>query len=585
MVQGGVETTEDLTEQSRIKLTNSISFILAITSVAFGWIYFWVVGHIEFVIATTIETAIFIYIIYLNHQKRTLLAGILLQGLITVAVVYFGILFGKALEVYVLAVFLCGGSILFLKFSRARMFFLVVGVIAIVGIEFNKYYQVLPSLVFNDRDFSFIKYSSVSVVLLLTVMAIWYNVNQHRKAQVKLNEQKRDLKQEVDNRTDDLRKMVESKSIFIRELTHELRTPLNSILCIAQFKIKPDYVEDRADSVNLYAACYNTLQIVNNTLDRFLLENNRKPAIARQWININDFGREMLLAFHYIAISAEVELELFIAENMPRTVYEIEPYLRQIISNLLGNAIKYTAPGTTVKLNFGLAEGGDKWMIEVVDNGPGIPPEKQNLIFEEYARINIATVEGTGVGLANSKSYAVLLGGDILVRSVLNAPGITAGETVFTVVLPVIKFNDGFQSSTIKNYPLASVKFNGLTALLVEDDRMNRALQRRYIEDLGFNILEAVDGEKGLALAKENHPDIIITDVRMPLMSGRELLHAVRADATLKHIPIIFCTGEYGFDLSLEADPLCKCVAKPFSFSVLHRAIQELMLAQLVGVK
>src|SRR5688572_11978360 len=104
LIGGGAETTEDLTEQSRIKLTNGISFILAVTSVIFGWIYFWVVGRIDFVIATHIETAIFSYIIYLNHHKRTLLAGILLQGLITVAVMYFGILFGKALEIYVLAV-------------------------------------------------------------------------------------------------------------------------------------------------------------------------------------------------------------------------------------------------------------------------------------------------------------------------------------------------------------------------------------------------------------------------------------------------------------------------------------------------
>lgn len=585
LVQGGVETTEDLTEQSRIKLTNAISFILAITSVVFGWIYFWVAGHIDFIIATSIEAIIFSYIIYLNHHKRPLLAGIILQGLITVAVAYFGILFGKAVEIYVLAVFLCGGSFLFLKFSAARIFFLIIGVMAIVAIEFNKYHQLISSRTFNEAQFSFIKYSSVIVVLLLTIAAIGYTVYQHRKVLAELNDQKDHLEEEVDIKTEDLRKAVQSKSIFIRDLAHELRTPLNTILCIAQFKIKPDYVEDRADSVHLYAACHNTLQIVNNTLDRFLLENNKKPAIARQWININDFGKEMLQAFHYIAMSAEVELELFIAEDMPKTVYEIEPYLRQIISNLLGNAIKYTASGTTVKLNFGLAEGGDKWTIEVMDNGPGIPPEKLGLIFEEYARLNTDVVEGTGVGLANSKSYATILGGDIQVRSILNVPGITTGETVFTVVLPVIKFNDGSQPSSIKNYPQASVKFNGLTALLVEDDRMNRTLQKRYLEDLGFIILEAEDGEKGWTLAKEYRPDIIITDVRMPVMTGRQLHLEVRADALLRHTPIIFCTGENGFDLSLEVDPLCKCVAKPFSFSVLHRAIQELLLAQLVGIK
>lgn len=585
LVHGGVDKTEDLAEKARIRLTNNISLILAIISLAFGVIYYLVAGRIEFIIATNIEAVFFSFIIYLNHRGRPLWAGIVLQGVVTVAVVYFGIIFGKAIEVYVLAVFLCGGSLLFLKFSPARFVFLAIGTLAILAIEFNKYYAFLESFTFNEREFIFIKYSSVTVVFILTIIAIAYYVNSNRKLLAELNEQKDHLQDEVESRTEDLRKVVQAKSTFIRELTHELRTPLNTILSIAQFKIRPDYVEDRRDSVNLYAACYNTLQIVNNTLDRFLLENNKKPAIARQWINISEFGKEMLQAFHYIAVSAEVELELYIAENMPRTVYEIEPYIRQIISNLLGNAIKYTTQGTTVKLHFSLAPGGDKWMVEVKDNGPGIPPEKQSVIFEEYTRVGPDAVEGTGVGLANSKSYAILLGGDIAVRSTVNAPGETTGETVFTVTLPVIKFNDGSQPSSIRNYPVATVKFNGLTALLVEDDRMNRALQKRYLEDLGFNILEAVDGEKGLAMAKEYHPDIIVTDVRMPIMNGKELLEHVRADAVIKDIPIIFCTGESGYDLNLEIDPLSKCVPKPFSFSVLHRAIQELLLAEPVSVK
>jgi len=585
LVQGGVDKTEDLDEKARIKLTNNISLILGIISLAFGVIYYGVTGRIEFIIATNIEAVFFAFIIYLNHRGQPLWAGAVLQGIVTVAVIYFGVVFGKAIEVYVLAVFLCGGSLAFMKDSAARYIFLGVGALVITAIELNKYYALVPSFTFTEQQFSFIKYSSVTVVILLTLFAVWYYVNENKKLLAELNEQKDHLKDEVDNRTEDLRQVVNAKSIFIRELTHELRTPLNTILSIAQFKIKPDYVENRTDNVNLYAACYNTLQIVNNTLDRFMLDNNRKPAYARQWININEFGKEMLQAFHYIAVSAEVELELYVAENMPRTVYEIEPYIRQIISNLLGNAIKYTTQGTTVKLRFSLSPAGDKWMVEVIDNGPGIPAEKQHVIFEEYARVGPNEVEGTGVGLANSRSYALLLGGDIEVRSGVNAPGETTEETVFTVVLPVIKFNDGSQPSTIKNYPVATVKFNGLTALLVEDDRMNRALQKRYLEDLGFTIHEAVDGEKGLALAKEYHPDIIVTDVRMPVMNGKELLQHVRADAVIKDTPIIFCTGESGFDLNLETDPLSKCVPKPFSFSVLHRAIQELLLAELVSIK
>lgn len=585
LVQGGIDKTEDLAEKARIKLTNSISLILAIISLAFGVIYYLVAGRIEFIIATNIEAVFFAFIIYLNHRGQPLWAGIVLQGIVTGAVIYFGVIFGKAVEVYVLAVFLCGGSLAFMKASAARYIFLGAGALVITAIELNKYYALIESFTFTEQEFSFIKYSSVTVVIILTLFAIGYYVNNNNKLLKELNEQKEHLKDEVDIKTEDLRKVVDAKSIFIRELTHELRTPLNTILSIAQFKVKPDYVEDRTDSVNLYAACYNTLQIVNNTLDRFLLDNNKKPAIARQWININEFGKEMLQAFHYIAVSAEVELELYVAENMPRTVYEIEPYIRQIISNLLGNAIKYTTPGTTVKLRFSLGPSGDKWMVEVIDNGPGIPPEKQSVIFEEYARVGQNAVEGTGVGLANSKSYALLLEGNIEVRSGVNAPGETIEETVFTVILPVIKFNDGSQPSTIKNYPVATVKFNGLTALLVEDDRMNRALQKRYLEDLGFTLLEAVDGEKGLALAKQYHPDIIVTDVRMPVMNGQELLQHVRADAVIKDTPIIFCTGESGLDLNLELDPLSKCVPKPFSFSVLHRAIQDLLLAELVSIK
>lgn len=599
LVQGGVEEVKDVSEKARIKLTNSISFILAITSLVFGVIYYLVAGHVDFIIATSIEAVIFFTIIYLNHHGRPVFAGVLLQVIITVAVAYFGVMFGKAVEVYVLAVFLCGSGLLFLKSSNAMIVFLVVSILVLIGIEFNKYYAFFPSLVFSEKAFSFIWYSSLAVVLMLTIFAIWYYVNINKKLlaqqeaqnalledqKTQLEYQKNNLEVQVENRTDDLKQLAASKSIFIRELSHELRTPLNTILFIAQYKIRPDYVENREDSLQLYAACQNTLQIINNTLDHFLLENNKKPPIIKEWIHIHDFGKDMLQAFHYIAISAGVRLELEVAQDMPKTVYEFEAYLRKIISNLLGNAIKYTTAGTAVKLTFGLVPDSNNWKIAVIDNGPGIPSEKQAEIFEEYARLSDGAVEGTGVGLANSKNYAILLGGDIHVSSTLNAPGSITGETVFTVTLPLIKFSDGAQPAAVKSYPLSNVRFNGLTALVVEDNLMNRVWLKRYIEDLGFNVLEAADGEKGWLMVQEYRPDIIITDIRMPLMDGKELLLHVRENEQIKHTPIIFCTGENVIDKIIENDPLSRWVQKPLQFPVIHTAIQELMLTELANVK
>lgn len=592
LVQGGVDEAADASEKARIKLTNSISFILAITSLVFGVVYYLVAGHIEFIIATSTEAVIFFTTIYLNHKGRATFAGVLLQSMITIAVVYFGIQFGKAVEVYVLAVFLCAGGLIFLNSTATRIFFLVVGILVLTGIEINKHQVVFPSLVFTEKAFIFIWYSSLAVVLMLTIFAIWHYVSTNNKLLKQLEAQKAQLEYQndnleiqVENRTDDLKQLAQAKSVFIRELSHELRTPLNTILFIAQYKIKPDYVENREDSLQLYAACQNTLQIINNTLDHFLLENNKKPSVTKGWIHIRNFGKDMLQAFHYIAISAGVRLELNVAPDMPKMVYEVEAYLRKIISNLLGNAIKYTTTGTAVKLSFGLVPGSDNWMIEVIDNGPGIPAEKQGEIFKEYARLNTSVEEGTGVGLANSKNYAVSLGGDIRVRSTLNIPGSITGETAFIVTLPLIKFADGPQPAAVKTYPLADVRYNGLTALVVEDNLMNRVWLKKYIEDLGFNVLEAEDGEKGWKMAQEYRPDIIITDIRMPLMGGKELLRHVRAHELMKHTPIIFCTGENGIDEAIEQDPLCKWVQKPLQFPIVHAAIQELMLTELANVK
>ncbi|MFC2112954.1 PAS domain S-box protein [Bacteroidota bacterium] len=339
-----------------------------------------------------------------------------------------------------------------------------------------------------------------------------------------------------------------AKSEFLANMSHEIRTPMNAVLGYAELltpllrdKIQSNYLKSIRTSGN------SLLTLINDILDLSKIEAG-KLELTFGYIDTQSFFSEMEHIFSYKKAEKGLNFFLEISSGTPASIYIDEIRLRQILVNLLGNAFKFTKNGY-VKLSVwtetpqlleyrkGKIEEYIDLVMEVEDTGIGISKEFQEEIFDEFQQqedVSTKNFGGTGLGLSITKKIIKLMSGTITVTSKLNE-----GST-FKVIIPDVKFKRDLESSEMELYiDPHLVIFDKSTVLVVDDVEHNRKFLFDALRDTNLKLVEAENGEVAINLAREIIPDLIITDIRMPVMDGFELLDKIKTDDKLKHIPVI----------------------------------------------
>lgn len=287
------------------------------------------------------------------------------------------------------------------------------------------------------------------------------------------------------------------------------------------------------------------LTLINDILDLSKIEAG-KLVLVYDYVNSDSFFTEFERIFALKASEKGIRFIVEIASGMPAGIYVDEPRIRQIIFNLVGNAIKFTNHGY-VKLNV-LAENYRTakiknensrefldLIIEVQDTGIGISKELRNEIFEPFVQASaFKNYGGTGLGLAITRRLTSLMNGTISVSSL---PG--QGST-FSVRIPDVAFKrDFYFSDADPQIDPSEIKFANATLLIVDDVEQNRSYVRDALKNSGISVIEAADGEIGYNIAKYLVPNIIIADIRMPRVDGLQLLNKIKSNKKLKDIPVI----------------------------------------------
>ena len=388
-----------------------------------------------------------------------------------------------------------------------------------------------------------------------------------------------------------LKELNEVKTKLFTNITHEFRTPLTIILGMADLLSEKPEQWLKSGTLKIKNNACNLLYLVNQMLDLSKLEAGAMPVYMQQ-SDIVVYMRYIVESFLSVAETKLIRLN-FITDAEHQVIdYDPEKVLL-ILSNLVGNAIKYTPEGgaVMVSLSFTGSEGADA-EIRVSDTGPGISPADLPFIFDRFYQAESNDKPGgTGLGLAIVKEMTRLMNGDIRVESL---PG---EGTVFVVRLPVTNqapfkeisdhgdfipmiAPEGTEPATgVYTGPESMPPDDGRPLLLIVEDSNDVIGYLSAILENDYNISVAHDGREGLKKAIETVPDIIVTDVKMPEMDGVRMLTAIKADFRTSHIPVIMLTAKADIDSRLKglergADDY---IAKPFNKEELMIRLKKLI--------
>lgn len=361
------------------------------------------------------------------------------------------------------------------------------------------------------------------------------------------------------------------KSQFLADMSHEIRTPLNAVIGYAQLLETdgPTTPDQRKAIDAIRVGGRHLLSVVNDVLDISKIEAGSERLTSSRF-NLTSLLQEMTLIF----AARCTEKRLSWVFDMQTDVGEVtgdEAKLRQVLTNILGNAVKFTQTGQ-VALRV-TAEGNDLYRFEIEDTGPGIPEDQHAEIFDPFAQDVQGRMEGgTGLGLAISQRYVRLMGGEISVRS---RPGQGACFR-FSIRLPQ---NSPAVMETNERMPLPVQRLSpgqAVAALVVDDIAENRELLTRMLRTAGIGVETAEDGEHALSKIANGSFDIVLLDIRMPGMSGMEVARrisevpdrsekvvAVSASALAHQQAEYREAGFHGFlDKPVQMDSLYDCIGE-----------------------
>ncbi|OQW94976.1 MAG: hypothetical protein BWK79_04000 [Beggiatoa sp. IS2] len=364
----------------------------------------------------------------------------------------------------------------------------------------------------------------------------------------------------------------QAKSTFLANMSHELRTPLNGILGYTQILNRDKTLTPKQqEGIHIiHRSGEYLLTLINDILDLAKIEAGKIELYCIDF-NFSEFIQSLTELFQ---MRAEQKGIAFIYEPLsylPLGIHADEKRLRQVLINLLGNAVKFTKKGgVTLKMGY----QNSKIRFQIEDTGPGIASQDIEKIFQPFQQVGDTQykAEGTGLGLPITKKLIEMMGGQLQVESTPEQ------GSVFWMELDLTDVSDLIKVHKVQEPVIIGIEGHKTYHILVVDDRWeNRSVMNNLLTPLGFDIIEANNGQEGLKKAGEINPDLIITDLVMPIMDGFEMVRQLRQVPKFETIPIIAASASV-FDYHQQQSKSAGCndfLAKPFHAEALLALLQK----------
>ena len=385
-----------------------------------------------------------------------------------------------------------------------------------------------------------------------------------------------------------LQQAARFKDEVFANMSHELRTPLNSIIGMTESLQMQVYGElaprHHRPVETILSSARHLLDLINDVLDLAKIEAG-KIELKKHVFDLAKMVESVRVMIREAAANKQLRLIFKIPENLPLLSTD-ERRLKQILVNLLDNAVKFTPEGRAVGLEVQRTETPAQILITVWDEGIGIPPDEQERLFHPFVQLDTGLArryEGTGLGLALVQRLSQLLGGEVKLESR------SGFGSRFTVVLPDLKLNpmfpDVFAISTLEDTsheairPVPIRRDRNPLLLLVEDNLPNAEMLKTFLLAVGYRVIHAESGADALAFASKECPDAILMDIQMPKMDGWETIRRLKSVPLTSAIPVLAVTA-----LAMPEDK-ARCLAagvddyfpKPLKLRELAAALEKLV--------
>jgi PAS domain S-box-containing protein len=371
---------------------------------------------------------------------------------------------------------------------------------------------------------------------------------------------------------------AKTKSEFLSNMSHEIRTPMNAIIGLSELLLEEGYTGSTLENLkSIKYSADNLLVIINDILDFSKIEAG-KISFESIDFDIRHRMSELKKTFDYRAHEKGLDYAVVVDDEVPPALIG-DPYrLNQILFNLVGNALKFTAKGkVSVQVSIEQNAGSLVYVkFEVTDTGIGIPKDKQDKIFESFTQANADTTRkygGTGLGLAITKNLTLLQGGSIDVHSEVGT------GTRFSVIIPYSLGHKEIIEDNLFTFNHPVHDLSKVNILLVEDNAMNQYVAKQFFKKWNNHVLVANNGAEAIEILEQHdNIDIVLMDLQMPEMSGFQAAEIIRADhEKIKntHIPIIALSADAFIETRrkvLEAG-MNDFVTKPFKPEELYHKI------------